>query len=279
MINQMNENILFSDRNLSQKLERTEGKSNASFVETRAKLFPESGAEWTEIGGAYAMFDGLESPLTQTFGLGVFDEITNEHLDEIEAFFKKHDAPVFHEVSPMAEASLLSLLNERGYQPIELTSVMFQTLSPDNLPELRVNPNIKTRIIEKGEEKLWAKTSAAGWGTEMEGLSDFMFKFGQISAQCAGGFPFIAKLENKPIATGMLFIYDDIAILAGASTVLEGRRKGAQMALLDARLRFAVERGCTLAELGALPGSQSQRNAQKNGFRVAYTRIKWQLKS
>jgi hypothetical protein len=30
--------------------------------------------------------------------------------------------------------------------------------------------------------------------------------------------------------------------------------------------------------MGALPGSQSQKNAEKNGFRIAYTRTKWQLK-
>ncbi len=275
----MKETTIFSDRNLSQKIERAEAKSNADFVETRAGLFPESGAEWTEIGGAYAMFDGAESPLTQTFGLGIFDEIKNEHLEKIEAFFKKHDAPVFHEVSPMADVSLLGLLNERGFEPIELTNVMFQPLAPDSLPELSVNQNIKTRIIERGEEKIWAKTSADGWGTEMEGFWDFMFELGQISAQCAGGFPFIAELENKPISTGMLLIYDDVAILAGTSTVLEERKQGAQTALLDARLRFAVERGCKLAIMAALPGSQSQRNAQKNGFRIAYTRTKWHLKS
>jgi len=27
--------------------------------------------------------------------------------------------------------------------------------------------------------------------------------------------------------------------------------------------------------MGALPGSGSQRNAERNGFRIAYTRIKW----
>jgi hypothetical protein len=29
--------------------------------------------------------------------------------------------------------------------------------------------------------------------------------------------------------------------------------------------------------MGAAPGSVSQRNAEKNGFRIAYTRTKWQL--
>lgn len=269
--------IIFSDRSLSQKLERAEARANASFVETRARLFPESSAEWIEVAGVYAMFDGAESPLTQTFGLSVFEEINDKELDELEAFFKKHTAPIFHEVSPMADASLIGLLNERGYQPCELTSVMFQEIEDKKINNAPINPLIKTRIIKKGEEKLWAQTSADGWATEMEGLADFMFQFGQISAQVNGGFPFLAELEGKPISAGMLFVYDDVAILAGASTIPEGRRNGAQNALLKARLKFAAESGCKIAIMGASPGSQSQKNAEKNGFRIAYTRTKWKL--
>jgi GNAT superfamily N-acetyltransferase len=179
----------------------------------------------------------------------------------------------------LAQPSLLTLLNERGYQPIELTSVMFRPLEPEINFGFALNSKIKTRIIEMGEEKLWAQTSADGWATEMEGFAEFMFQFGQISAKCAGGFPFLAELESEPISTGMLFIYDDVALLAGASTVPAGRKQGAQLALLDARLRYAAKHGCTIAIMGATPGSQSQRNAEKNGFRIAYTRTKWQLKN
>jgi len=110
--------MIYSDETLSQKLERTEARVNAGFVETRARLDPGCGAAWIEVGGAYAMFDGAESPLTQTFGLGVFDETTPEHLDEIEAFFRERKAPIFHEVSPMGDPSLMGLLSERGYRPI-----------------------------------------------------------------------------------------------------------------------------------------------------------------
>lgn len=75
----------------------------------------------------------------------------------------------------------------------------------------------------------------------------------------------------------MLLIYEDACILAGASTIPEGRRQGAQNALLHARLAHAAELGCTIAIMGASPGSQSQKNAQRNGFQIAYTRTKWQL--
>ena len=270
--------MIFADKDLAKRLERTEARSNASFVEARVKMFPASSAEWAEVAGAYAMFDGIESPLTQTFGLGIFEAATHEILEKLEVFFMKHNAPVYHEVSPLADASLINLLNERGYQPIELTSVMFMPIEEVRLVSA-INPKIKTRIIQTSEEKLWARTSANGWATEMEGLAEFMFEFGQVSANCAGGFPFLAEIENEPAATGMLFIFDGAAMLAGASTVPEKRRQGAQSALLGARLKFAAERGCTLAMMGASPGSQSQRNAEKNGFRIAYTRTKWQLKS
>ena len=270
---------IFSDKMLSQKLERAEARATAAFVESHAKLFPESGAEWIEIAGVYAMFDGAESPSTQTYGLGVFDEITSIEIEKIETFFKERNAPVLHEVSPMADISIITLLNERGYQPIELTSVMYRTLGLENSFSLPKTPQISTRIINKNEVNLWAETSAKGWSTEMPDFSDFMFQFAWIGAQSAGVLPFIAELNNDPIATGGLFIYGDVALLSGASTIPEGRNKGAQSSLLDARLQYAAEKGCTIAVMGALPGSQSQKNAEKNGFRIAYTRTKWQMKS
>ena len=273
----MVQKMIYSDKNLAQKLERTEATANADFVEARAAATPAINTGWIEVGGAYAMFDGVGSPLTQTFGLGMFDEITHEHFEKLEAFFKQHGAEVFHEVSPMADVSVFNLLNERGYQPVEMTSVMYREIDNEMLAALQTNSQISTRIIEKGEEKLWAKTSAGGWATEMEGLEEFMFELGHISAQTKSGLPFIAEIDGEAIAAGMLFIAGEVALLAGASTVPEGRRKGAQLALLNARLKFAAKKGCKIAMMGASPGSQSQKNAEKKGFRIAYTRTKWQL--
>ncbi|MBX3267638.1 MAG: hypothetical protein KF831_13140 [Acidobacteria bacterium] len=269
--------MIYSDLELAQRLERTEARANSDFVKTRARLEPESGAAWIEVGGAYAMFDGAESPLTQTFGLGIFEEATREHLDELETFFEDRESPVFHEVSPMADPSILTLLGERGYRPIELTTMLYRELGSEIAEGRSRAPELTTRGISDDEADLWAQTSASGWATEHEGLADFMLNFGRISARCDGAFPYLAELAGRPIATGMLFIYGEMCILAGASTIPEGRNRGAQNALLTDRLRFAAFRGCKLAMMGAAPGSQSQKNAQKNGFRVAYTRIKWQL--
>jgi GNAT superfamily N-acetyltransferase len=267
---------IFSDLSLARRLERTEARSNASFVEARARAFPEIGAEWIEVCGVYAMFDGSESPLTQTFGLGLFDSVSATDLDRIERFFQERNAPVFHEVSPLADPAILPLLNERGYQPCEFTTVLYRSIERGaTFTELR-NEKIQVRLTTPDEVDLWAQTSSRGW-SEFPELAEFMLMFGKVVAQRRDGLSFIAELDGKPIATGAMSIYDDVALLAGASTIPEGRKQGAQLALLDSRLRYAADHGCTIATMGALPGSASQRNAERQGFRIAYTRTKWQL--
>ena len=88
----------FSDLALSKRLERAEGHACLQYAEARRRLFPHSGAEWIECAGAYAVFDGIDSPITQTFGLGIFEELSTASLDVIERFFLDRGAPVFHEV-------------------------------------------------------------------------------------------------------------------------------------------------------------------------------------
>lgn len=197
----------FADRELARRLERTEGGANAAFVEARARLHPSSGAEWTEIAGAYAMFDGVGSPLTQTFGLGVFAMPSDGEMARLEAFFRDRGAEVHHEVSPLADPRLLEVLAARGYRPIELSSVLFRPVGATVGAGRAPDAAIRVRRTDPAEAALWADVAAAGWGD----------------------------------------------------------------------LRFAAEQGCDLAMMGAAPGSASQRNAERQGFRIAYTRIKWAL--
>src|SRR5258705_12820998 len=153
----------FSDLMLARRREKTEALSNVDFVEARGKAFPNSGAQWLEVAGAYAMYDGVTSPSTQTFGLGMFQPVASADMQRIEEFFKERGAPVFHEVCPLADPSLLGLLNERGYEPMEFTSVLYRPILHDlNLTASR-NEKIQVRLIQEGERELWRETSAQGW--------------------------------------------------------------------------------------------------------------------
>jgi|SRR5919205_257780 GNAT superfamily N-acetyltransferase len=267
--------FIFSDLTLSRRLEKAEARSNVGFVEARASVEPASGACWIEAAGACAMFDGVDSPCTQTFGLGLFEEPSDSDFERIEGFFGERGAPTYHEVSPLADPKTFVLLNGRGYEPFEFTSVMFRPLRaaatehPDS--------GVSVRLARPDEHELWAQTAARGWG-EFEGLADFMLGLSRVSAARADALSFLAELKGQPVAAGALSICEGVALLAGASTVPEARRRGAQLALLDARLSYARDRGCDLAMMCAQPGSGSQRNAERHGFRIAYTRIKWRMR-
>lgn len=265
------------DLELSRRLERTEARANAAFVDARALLDPGRRATWTEVAGAYAMFDGVDSPLTQSFGLGLFAPVGDAELEALEAFFTERGAPVFHEVSPLADPSFLGRLPERGYRPVEFTSVLFRPTRGALAHDRPGAGGLRVRRTGPGEADLWARVAAEGWSSESPELSGFMLEVGQVGARSENTVCFLAELEGRPLAAGSLSLGEGVALLSGASTIPSGRRKGAQSALLEARLRFAAEHGCELAMMGAQPGSASQRNAERQGFRIAYTRIKWHL--
>jgi hypothetical protein len=264
----------FADLALARRLERTEATMNAQCVMARAARQPSSGAAWIDVEGTYAMFDIVGSPLTQTFGLGLNGSVADAAMREMERFFESRGADICHEVSPLADPSAAAQLNARGYRPVEFTSVMFRPLGGVPSRPVATAERLSVRRCSMDEADLWAATSARGWGETPE-LGAFMLEFGQMLARRTGALSFLVESGGAAIAAGGLSISGGVALLAGASTVPEGRNQGAQLALLETRLRFAAEQGCDLAMMCASPGSASQRNAERQGFRIAYTRIKW----
>jgi GNAT superfamily N-acetyltransferase len=61
--------------------------------------------------------------------------------------------------------------------------------------------------------------------------------------------------------------------LCGAGTLADYRGRGLQAALLRARMAAAVEAGCEYAVVVTQGGTTSQRNAERLGFRVAYSKV------
>lgn len=85
----------------------------------------------------------------------------------------------------------------------------------------------------------------------------------------------MAFFDEQPAAGGTLTIRDGLAGLMGASTLPEFRNRGVQSALISVRLAAARDAGCDLAMSVTQPSSGSQRNLERQGFRVVYTRAKF----
>ena len=259
------------DLALARRLESTEGAVGLGHVKTRQRIDPQSDVAWHNFGGTYTFFDGSSSVLTQSFGLGVFSPMTPALLDEIEAFFEDRGANPQHEVSVHAGLDTLGMLVDRGYRPVELSNVMVQRLP--TLNEV-VGTDLAVRICAPEDRQTWIESSAAGWADTPE--------VGALARSIAGVVSanplmtnFLVEHQGAMIATASLGIHEGVALLAGASTIPAGRGRGAQSAVLAARLAEAHQRGCDLAMMVASPGSASQRNAERRGFRVAYSRMKW----
>lgn len=244
------------------------------FAEAQSRVRPERGAAWMECSGIYAVFNGVTSPATQTFGLGIFEETTADSLDRIECFFFERNAPVLHEVSPFAGAATMEMLCDRRYRPVEISNVMYRRAE---MTDSGVHPDVRVRVAGPGEEGLWSDVMAQGWRQEHPELVDFFNEHGAISVDCQDSVRFLAELDGKPGAAGTLCVHGGVALLAGAATIPELRRRGLQTALIEARMNYAADHECGVMMVVVEPGSDSQRNAERDGFRVAYTRTKWRL--
>jgi hypothetical protein len=164
-------------------------------------------------------------------------------------------------------------LARRGYKPIELSTVLYRQIA-GAAGAAGAAAALTVRQAKADETVLYGKIAAQGWSEHPE-LMPYIDGFARLSL--ASATCFFAERDGEPIATAALFMHEGTALLAGASTIPGGRRLGAQNALLNARLETAASSGCDLAMMVAAPGSASQRNAERQGFRIAYTRTKWML--
>ena len=272
--------MVFSDVALARRLEAAEGFACAQFAEARRRLFPECESTWTKRAGTTLVFDGIDAPTTQSFGLGLFEELTAGDLHEMEEFFRSRGAAVMHEVSPMAGAAALDLLCARNYRPFEVSSVLYRTVEA---PSEGLPAGIRVRTVGPEEAQIWSSVSTRGWSHGHPELAEFLEQTGALCMAREQSPCFLAELEGEPGAAGgpgaagVLSLHQGVALFGGSATVPELRRRGLQAALLDERMRYAAEQGCDLAMMVAEAGSNSQRNAERKGFRIAYTRLKWRL--
>jgi GNAT superfamily N-acetyltransferase len=85
---------------------------------------------------------------------------------------------------------------------------------------------------------------------------------------------------ETPAGTGALYLRDGLGYLDFGATHPDFRRRGSQTAILNTRIRDALDTGCeTIITMTgeAVPGDKqhSYRNIQKAGFKEAYLRENW----
>jgi len=265
----------FIDCNFAHRLELTDAHSGVAIARAHAGLFPESGATAEAFAGGWAIFAGVDSPITQAFALGLSGPVEEDEIVRMEDFFHSHGAATMVELCPYADLSIVDIFRKRGYMLIEFSNVLARHLAPEDV-QFSGDGAVRVRHPEAHEARLWAETVARGFMPEGE-LPQMLVDLMITSLNSAAGAFFLAEIDGQIAGGGVLAMHDGVVSLGGASTLPAFRNRGAQTALLRARLAFAAQRGCELAMVTTLPGTTSQRNVERQGFRVVYTRSKLQL--
>lgn len=262
----------FVDQRLAHRLELTDAYSGVAFARAHASRFPESGSTAEPFAGGWAIFAGVDSPLTQAFALGLSGPVEEDEIARMEAFFGGHGAATNVELCPYADLSIVEVFRKRGYSLIELSNVLVRKLAAEDA-QWSFAGGVRIRQTERHEAPMWAETVARGFMPEGE-LPQMIIDLFTTSLDSAAGAYFLAEIDGQIAGGGMLTIREGVASLGGAATLTGFRGRGAQTALLRARLAFAAEQGCEIAMVTTMPGTISQRNAERQGFRVVYTRSK-----
>jgi len=263
----------FMDLELARRVENAEATGCRECAEAFHLSHPEFPVAVERIGGGVAVFAGVDSPVTQAIGVGINGPVDDDALNRLGDFFLSRKAPAAVEVCPFVEMSLYEKFAVRGYRLLEVSNVLVRDISkPIPAPEAKT-PSVTLRQAEASEAKLWTQPVAQGFAEHfpvtLEMLEVMEGFFHGVSAK-----PFLAYVDDQVAGGGALTIHEGVCGLFGASTLPQFRGRGVQTALLSARIALAANRGCDLAVSITQPGSISQRNIERAGFQLAYTRTK-----
>jgi GNAT superfamily N-acetyltransferase len=252
----------FADAALARRLEAAEAL-NARFCTASPP-----GAAFLEIAGGCAIFVGADSPLTQAVGLGLNGPVSETEVDALEAFFHSREVKVSVDFCPLADPGLLEILGRRGYRPTEFNNVLVRRMAG---AQIVLAPRVRRAIA--GEGDLWSHTVGRGYFDQGE-LTTGEMDVGRAIFAMAGAMCYLAVTESgEPAGGGALAVRDGLATLFADSTIATFRRQGFHRELIAARLNEAIALGCDMAMAATLPGSASQRNFERLGFEVAYTKV------
>jgi GNAT superfamily N-acetyltransferase len=262
----------FVDKAFARRLEAVEEMPQLFYSRIFQKTRPKIGAAEEEICGGHMVFAGLGSPIGRATGLGLDRPFTAEDLDRVEQFYRAHQAPAQVDLCPLHHPAVFEMFKERGYAIAELNNVLYRRLdAKEEFPAGPAGCEIRRGLPQEAE--------AAGAIVEQaffpEGAPEPFRGLLAPLYQMEGAITFGARIEGKMVACGAGLVIPEHRVfgLFGAGTLPEFRGRGLQTALLRVRMAAAAAKGCECAVVVTQGGTTSQRNCERLGFRVAYSKV------
>lgn len=267
-----------SSREVVERLERNEACLIDETAAAAAARLGGNAVVRFDLAGGVAVHAGALAPFNKLAGLGFAGTPEEVELARVEALFAARATPLRVELASHADPAVAALLARRGYGLVGFEDVLARDLR--ELPLPATPAHVDVRPSPAAEQAAWTAVLVDGFAApDARGVSsDESFPRDVLEAALGdmGDSPrferFLARLDGAPAGAAGLRLCDGVATLCGAATLRERRGRGEQTALLAARLARAAQAGCDLAVVTTQPGSTSQHNVLRKGFRIAYTR-------
>jgi GNAT superfamily N-acetyltransferase len=252
--------VTFAGSALARRLEAAEAAN--------ARGCAPSGSMAIEIAGGCAIFAGADSPLTHAVGIGLAGPVSEQEILRLEEFFRSRGAPVSVDLCSLADSGLAIALGERGYRVTEFNNVLLKRLA--GVP-IEFTPRVRRATAQEAD--LWSHTVGCGFFEQPELTTDEM-NVGRAICAMPGALCYLATGgAGEPAGGGAMAIRDGLATLFADTTLAVFRRQGLHRELIAARLSEAIAQGCDMATATTEAGSASQRNYERVGFEVVYTKV------
>ena len=274
--------MLFASADLVRRIERAECGLISSCIDAMSSPIEGLSRFGAPFAGGMAGYSGPGSPFNKIAGVGMGGPLDLVELEDLEGFYADRNTPVQVELASLADASVGEMLTKRGYHLVGFENVLGRALGEgadlcvrERPVQLKGRPeSLEVRLSDESDFLIWLDTVVTGFAAPDESgvpshesfARELMESLLTDMAAAEGLERYLAMLDGEPAGAGSMWLESGVALLNGASTLPNHRRRGVQGALLEHRLFEAAARGCDIAIVTTQPGSTSQKNVQRKGF-------------
>lgn len=232
-------------------------------------------------GGGVAGFREAGCRFNRIYGLGLEGPCAPADLKQLVAFLEAKGAPrPVVETSPASHPGAEDALRTLGFEIADRLEVLVRRPEAEPASEEVPTPRSEVRVQEvvapdDATLRGFVELMHFGFNPEARTVPDQALRDGMQAGRNEGADLFVATLHGRQIGAAQAVTRDGITILFGASVLKAYRRRGAQQALLRARMERGRTRGGEWAAVFCLPNSATYRNAERLGFVRSYTRLQW----
>lgn len=225
------------------------------------------------LAGGAAVFSRPGSPTNKAIGVALSGEFDVRELEAAEAALRERGESLRIELATTAHAGAAKQLTERGYQLEAFENVLGRRVPTAGESKATAIDVERVESLEPWMDVLIRGFARPDGTSPVEEYPREVLEsaVGDV-ARVDGLVRYVAHSNGEIAGAASMRMYDRVAILSGASTLFEHRRRGVQGALLQTRLEDARTRGADVAVITTAPASRSHANAIRHGFTLLYAR-------